>query len=203
MKINTELQNKIENYVWSVPALKIKGTIISTTDFIFLILQLEKVEEVAKTLKCSRPTIASNIKKYLPELYSKEGGELFARVLKLFEYRRCYSCKTVKCYSQMRSRNNTADYLCKDCGKAIDSSEKGKKDRKVREAKRRASKLSRTPKWANLDKIKEIYLNCPEGYHVDHIIPLQGKLVSGLHVPENLQYLPAHENLSKSNKFNP
>ena len=68
-------------------------------------------------------------------------------------------------------------------------------------AKRRASKLNATPKFANVKKIKEIYRNCPKGYHVDHIIPLNNKLVCGLHVEWNLQYLPAKENLSKSNKL--
>lgn len=57
-----------------------------------------------------------------------------------------------------------------------------------------------TPPWADLQAIQEIYLNCPKGYHVDHIIPLNGKEVSGLHIPDNLQYLPAIENLKKSNK---
>jgi hypothetical protein len=65
----------------------------------------------------------------------------------------------------------------------------------------KAAKLQRIPAWADLDAIREFYLNRPEGYHVDHIIPLRGKTVSGLHVLENLQYLPAKENMSKGNKF--
>lgn len=68
-------------------------------------------------------------------------------------------------------------------------------------AARRAAELNRTPPWADTDAIKQFYANCPTDYHVDHIIPLRGKLVSGLHVIENLQYLPAKENCAKGNKF--
>ncbi len=49
--------------------------------------------------------------------------------------------------------------------------------------------------------IAQFYSNCLDGYHVDHIIPLNGKNVSGLHCIDNLQYLTASENMSKSNKF--
>ena len=59
----------------------------------------------------------------------------------------------------------------------------------------------RTPSWADKKEIMEFYANRPKGYHVDHIIPLNGKTVSGLHIRSNLQYLPAEKNLRKSNKF--
>ena len=75
-------------------------------------------------------------------------------------------------------------------------------------AKRRALKASSTPKWANLDKIRSIYLECQLitmktgiEHHVDHIIPLKGKLVSGLHVETNLRIITASENCKKSNKI--
>jgi hypothetical protein len=66
-----------------------------------------------------------------------------------------------------------------------------------------ASKLNATPKWLTKKERREItqfYVNCPEGYEVDHIIPLRGKEVCGFHVLSNLQYLPISENRRKSNK---
>ena len=53
----------------------------------------------------------------------------------------------------------------------------------------------------DLSLIKEFYLQCPNGHEVDHIIPLNGKNISGLHTLSNLQYLPASDNRRKSNKF--
>lgn len=56
------------------------------------------------------------------------------------------------------------------------------------------------PKWADQEAIKQFYLNCPKGMVVDHIIPLKGDLISGLHLEDNLQYLTYTEN-AKKNKF--
>lgn len=78
------------------------------------------------------------------------------------------------------------------------------------EAKRRSKKLQATPKWmtaADFEAIREWYTIAKElqwlseePLHIDHIIPLQGKDVSGLHIAANLQILPASENISKGNK---
>ncbi len=80
-------------------------------------------------------------------------------------------------------------------------SPEGRRLHAANEARRRAAKSQATPPWAYLEKIKQIYLNCPEGYDVDHIIPLRGKNVRGLHVEYNLQYLPHDVNVKKGNRL--
>lgn len=59
---------------------------------------------------------------------------------------------------------------------------------------------SRNPSWADQEAIKAFYAACPPGYEVDHKIPLKGKNVCGLHIVENLQYLPMRENRAKGNR---
>ena len=81
----------------------------------------------------------------------------------------------------------------------------------ARSSRRRAAKLKRTLPWLTeeqLNEIQEVYTLAKElqwlseeKLEVDHIVPLQGENVSGLHVPWNLQILPKSHNLSKKNKF--
>lgn len=77
-------------------------------------------------------------------------------------------------------------------------------------ARYRAALLNALPRWADLGVIRSVYAEARrvsrvtgESHHVDHIIPLQGRNVCGLHVPLNLQILPASVNQSKGNRLLP
>lgn len=77
--------------------------------------------------------------------------------------------------------------------------------------KQHADKLKRTPVWLTDDDlwmIEQAYELAAlrtqlfqRAWHVDHVLPLRGKLVSGLHTPYNLQVILASENLRKSNRL--
>lgn len=66
---------------------------------------------------------------------------------------------------------------------------------------RRAGLKRACPTWVDKETLKLVYAARPVGMHVDHIVPLRGKNVCGLHVPWNLQYLPALENKQKHNRL--
>lgn len=78
-------------------------------------------------------------------------------------------------------------------------------------AKRNADKASATPKWLTKEQLLEIRVFYAEAtkltketgikHEVDHIIPLRGKNVVGLHVPWNLQILTKIANIKKGNKI--
>lgn len=81
----------------------------------------------------------------------------------------------------------------------------------AKNGKRRATRLQRTPLWLTKDELLLIEAKyavakwlsevTQVAYHVDHTIPLQGELVSGLHVPSNLVVMRGVDNLSKKNKY--
>ena len=88
---------------------------------------------------------------------------------------------------------------------------KNKAKKAALQAKRKAAQLQRTPKWLtetdlwmieeayHLAQVRTQHFGFP--WHVDHAIPLQGRKVSGLHVPSNIQVIPGQENVKKSNKY--
>ena len=82
-------------------------------------------------------------------------------------------------------------------------SKENKEKRRCYVAKRNALKISAIPPWADMSKIKEIYLNCPDGFQVDHIVPITSAIVCGLHCESNLQYLTPYQNQSKKNYWWP
>jgi hypothetical protein len=78
----------------------------------------------------------------------------------------------------------------------------------AKQAKRLSAKLKATPEWADLSAIKGVYIAASRKtretgipHEVDHIYPLQGKTVCGLHVDNNLRVLTASDNQRKKNKM--
>ena len=92
------------------------------------------------------------------------------------------------CSSGHISHRYTSTGRCVDCDR-------------IHTQSRRDVIKKQTPKWSCLLTIKSIYDSVETGYSVDHIIPLRAELVSGLHVPENLQVIPLNDNLAKKNSF--
>lgn len=96
-----------------------------------------------------------------------------------------------KLYHQQHYRENTAYYIAKDL-------------------KRSKAERVATPAWCNLTKCQEFYAEARRltketgiAHEVDHIDPIQGELVCGMHVHNNLQILTFKENNLKRHKFTP
>ena len=136
----------------------------------------------------------------LHDQHRSGGGSLAYYFTKAVGYQKCKSCNQIL---SLDNFNISRQSYCKACRSLIFSEYyKNNKASIIHNVTLRYAHVElATPKWANIEKIKEIYAKCPTGYHVDHIVPLQGVLVSGLHVENNLQYLTAEQNLKKGNKW--
>lgn len=114
-----------------------------------------------------------------------------AELLYFIDCKYCACCKQVKSIEDFGKNAGKGLGLRAECGNCHTYNTKAQK----------VEIRMRTPSWANISSIHLFYANCPKGMHVDHIIPLRGTIVSGLHTLENLQYLSAEDNLAKSNSY--
>jgi len=112
----------------------------------------------------------------------------------------CIKCAAARERNSVRARNYNRRYYREHYDRVI-----------ANVKSRKYAKLRRVPSWLTVEHKRQIAAIYREAHtltklsgiqmHVDHIIPLQGKTVSGLHVPWNLRIAPWSENLSKNNKW--
>lgn len=175
-------------------------------------------------LCCSERSSAAylrNREKILEKTATKYLRDHTYRELKKEYIRGYYQLNRERCISQSKlwvQQNRETSRITKASWKRLNSGkvkESNKRDRinnsgrvNFHSKTRQELKRNRVPAWANLGLISNIYLRCKEisestnvPHHVDHILPLRGKLVSGLHVIENLRIIPASENIKKGNKL--
>jgi hypothetical protein len=156
----------------------------------------------------------SGAKRYFTGLPCKRGGHISER---LTVNGTCVDCMYEKAAANRhwfqkhdKKRQQTPERRAQ---KAANERKNRKTDhRRATRAAERMARIAatsqRTPPWADLQAIRKIYNEAArltketgEPWHVDHEIPLNGKLVSGLHLAENLRVIPGIENLKKGAKF--
>lgn len=163
----------------------------------------------------------SNIAKLKEEARAKATAEREERLAT--GVKTCTSCKEElplhRFHSRTRKRKDGSSYTmpfasCKDC-RRIDNRKHEQTSETLKASKKRNRVLrdrrskQATPRWLTDEQKQQIVdtyehmRDCRavigEDYHVDHIVPLRGEGICGLHVPWNLQVLPAYVNIAKSN----
>jgi hypothetical protein len=170
---------------------------------------------------CSKCKLIKQLSEFSPDKRTATGCQSRCKVC-MAEHRRIKHLENPEHYRKLVAESVKRNYqkkLASNQQYRQNNSEKVKfwkqKDREINRVRvlsdgafRRAKKLQRTPQWANKQHIQEYYetaqglsMMTGEWYHVDHIVPLLGKNVCGLHVEHNLQIITAKENLKKGNVY--
>lgn len=218
MEINIIVDNILEELGLGYEDVVSKKNTLYVVDLVHALIVTRTIKETARLLGLGESGLEHILHRQFKPLVGKSSTEKWDYwLLGLVNLRRCPRCLGIL-HLDSFSRTTTHISICKECDNArskkyrsehliecrsrgVTHYENNKNDYFFRNAQRRAAKVQATVPWANQEKMRFIYRNCPIGHHVDHIIPLQGKLVSGLHVETNLQYLLAKENLIKGNRF--
>lgn len=185
------------NIVLKKPIRGLSG--ITLKQLINSIISTSSIDDAAIKLGYSKNPVKQCIRETLKPLFPDKKYDFYSGgstkwhilLLELIDHKRCPNCNLILPFSSFNSNTANRNGLqspCKPC-------------HIVKSKKHKHYIHERTPVWADLSLITEFYKNCPNGYDVDHIIPLRGKTVSGLHTLDNLQYLPSSENKHKSNKY--
>ncbi len=182
--------------------------------------------EVAPSVYLSelhKDVISKGYKKMFGNLDKPSNVQFNSLFIHKFNYKRCLKCKNILLLDNFYTSNHNWDSkgsICISCTslnykkETIAKTKRNYKPNryKVNEAttKYYVNKFLATPKWLTIEQlaqIESVYILATNlekqtgvKYHVDHIIPLQGKDVCGLHVPWNLQAIPATQNLQKGSR---
>jgi len=180
---------------------------ITLAEFLEAVYEFETIPNIAASFGVSIQTINRILRINFPDVKLLGYRTWKYYFLDLLNYRSCNQCSLIKnkeSFYNLTTRGLVGkDSICKECSNANRKQHVTNRPdlHKASTARTRARKKQAIPKWADMDKIRQIYINCPKDYQVDHIIPLQGKEVCGLHVENNLQYLTKSDNCRKSNKL--
>lgn len=174
---------------------------ILAIDLIFSLIYSENMREATDILGYNTTGPIATASRFLLHPYFPDRTQYFFKggsvrswrteLLAVISKKYCPSCKNIKDLSLFRNHNGRALNKSSSCSSCMTADNK----------KYKLYLIQRTPIWAQLHKIKEVYIKCPPDMEVDHIIPLKGELVSGLHVHNNLQYLYPVDNHIKNNKY--
>jgi hypothetical protein len=165
-----------------------------------------KASKDGKTTKCKTCTKAYSSK------YKSENKEKVLAYSKDYGRRAYLENREAKLAWQKDYRLRNLEYRREyDRSQGKRYYERNKDSAMERSARRRATKHNATPPWldsAHIERLKSIYKTCRKvskttgkPHHVDHIVPLQGDNICGLHVWWNLRIIPASMNLSKGNNL--
>lgn len=177
-----------------------------------LLAALTQFEELP-ALYLKRNTVSFNVLlKKIFQLSKSSSISYQNYLLYLYTHKQCNKCSCILPHNKFFVDNQRWDkltYYCKACSKEY--SKTNIDNVRLTKKKYKNSILDNTPIWLTETMLFDINLLYKEAqrltratgeqYDVDHIVPLKGTDVCGLHVPWNLQVLSHKDNMKKSNKY--